>query len=380
MLWHDELFAWVLSRYSDCSRVLRSPAEFSRDLAKLLGLDGVSPETMTIQSHDPPHTIPLRQALAVTLGRIDVTDVCCEAGNRLGQCLAQQPVGRTFNFMSEAAAPTALRFACRLIGMPEMATDVYESIFVRLTRAMDSSLDASRQSPGLEATRELYELISAAQSSAAPGSVIHELNQIPSVKEMSAAYVRNTMAAMFNAAFSTAHTSMGSFLALAFKRPGMAKRIVESGQVAEGVQELLRFTSPAQATMRYCARDTVIRGVTIRKKDPVVTLMAAANRDPARFENPNDLVLDRSPNPHLGFGWGPHFCIGAMPAQAFLGHFVRQLADWESELTLVGPLAWLDTATLRCLDCLPVARRGKSSSSDGGSRATREDSNACEPS
>jgi cytochrome P450 len=264
--------------------------------------------------------------------------------------------------MSEAASPTALRFACRLIGVPEIATDAYDSIFVRVTRAMDSSLDASRQLPGIEATHELNDLLLRAQSSAAPGSMIYELNQVSSVREMSGGYVRNTIAAMFNAAYSTAHTSMGSFLVLAFERPGIAKRIVESGLVAEGVQELLRFTSPAQATMRYSAHDTVIRGVRIRKTDPIVTLMAAANRDSEQFENPDDLVLDRSPNPHLGFGQGPHFCIGAMPAQAFLGHFVRHLATWESELTLAGQPTWLDTATLRCLHRLPVARLKQSAS------------------
>jgi cytochrome P450 len=365
VFWHDKLFAWVLSRYDDCSGVLRSPTEFSRNPAKLLGVKGARIEEMTIQSHDPPDSIPLRQALAVTLNSIDIATVCRGAGDKLRQCLARQPVGRPFDFMSDAAAPTALHFACRLIGVPEMAPEDYGSIFVRMTRAMDRSLDESRYTAGLEATRDLNELILAAQSVAAPGSVIYDLNQVPHVKEMSAGYVRNTIAAMFNAAFSTARTSMGSFLAISFNHPGMAKRIVDSGLVAEGVQELLRFTSPAQATMRYCVHDTEISGITIRKNDQIVTLMAAANRDPEHFENPDALVLDRSPNPHLSFGWGPHFCVGAVPAQAFLEHFVRQLADWESQLTLAGEPRWLDTATLRCLNCLPVSRRGQSAVNEG---------------
>jgi cytochrome P450 len=358
--WHDKLCAWVLSRYDDCSRVLRSSVDFSRDPAKLLGVNETSREGMTIQSHDPPDSIPLRQALAITLDRIDVATVCRGAGDRLKQCLARQPVDRPFDFMSDAAAPAALHFACRLIGVPEIASETYESIFVRVTRAMDSSLDGNRYNAGREATHELNELILAALPVAAPGSVIYDLNLARGVREMSAGYVRNTIAAMFNAAYSTAHASMGSFLALSLERPGLARRIVDSGQVTKGVQELLRFTSPAQATMRYCARDTVISGITIRKMEPIVTLMAAANRDPKHFVNPDDLVLDRSPNPHLGFGWGPHFCVGAMPAQRFLEHFVRQLADWESEFALAGEPRWLDTATLRCLARLPVSRQGQS--------------------
>jgi cytochrome P450 len=173
---------------------------------------------------------------------------------------------------------------------------------------------------------------------------------------MPSAYVRNTLSAMFNAAFSTAYTSMGSFLAVALERPGLASRIASSGKVFESVQELLRFTSPAQATMRFAACDTMISGVQIRQNDPIVTLMAAANRDPEEFENPDDLVLDRSPNRHLAFGSGPHYCIGAGPGSNFLEQFVLRLAEWESKLRLVGSPTWLDTATLRCLECLPVAR------------------------
>lgn len=359
VVWHEKIFAWVVSRYSDCSRVLRYPAEFSRDPAKLLGLPAANPERMTIQSHDPPHPTPLRQALTVVINRLDIAAICHEAGQQLERCLSQQPAGLPFDFMSQAAAPTALRFACRLIGVPMMPVEVYDSIFVRVTRAMDSSLEPRRRKPGVEATKELHKLITEAYASAAPGSIIHELKRLPAATKLSAGYVRNTVSAMFNAAYSTAHTSMGSFLVLAMARPGLAQRIADSGEVAAGVQELLRFTSPAQATMRYAACDVVLSGAKIRKKAPVVTLMAAANRDPEHFEHPDDLVLDRSPNPHLGFGWGPHFCIGASLGQAFLGHFVRRLADWESELALAGEPSWLDTATLRCLHHLPIVRRSR---------------------
>jgi hypothetical protein len=148
---------------------------------------------------------------------------------------------------------------------------------------------------------------------------------------------------------------MGSFLAVALERPGLAARIAGSGKVFEGVQELLRFTSPAQATMRFAACDTIISGVQIRQNDPIVTLIAAANRDPEEFEHPDDLVLDRSPNPHLAFGSGPHYCIGAGPGGDFLEQFVLRLAEWESKLGLAGSPTWLDTATLRCLEYLPVA-------------------------
>ena len=357
VLWHKEMFAWVLTRYSDCRRVLQDPVEFARDRGRLGPLGRRTPaEGMSIQSIDPPEQIALRRALTVAIGRTDVARACCEACEELEHRLACRTVDHPFDFMFAAAAPAAIRFACRLMGVPDMTPDTYRPIFLALTRAMDSSLDPDRGEPGREATGELNDVMTRAQASPVPGGLIHELYSVPGVAAMPSAYVRNTLSAMFNAAYSTAYTSMGSFLAVALERPGLAARIVRSGKVFEGVQELLRFTSPAQATMRFAACDTIISGVEIRQNDPIVTLMAAANRDPEEFENPDDLVLDRSPNRHLAFGWGPHYCIGAGPGSNFLEQFVLRLAAWEPQLGLAGAPTWLDTATLRCLECLPLRR------------------------
>lgn len=74
--------------------------------------------------------------------------------------------------------------------------------------------------------------------------------------------------------------------------------------LSTGVNELLRYDGPSQALSRVALRQTEIRGVTIQPGDVVLTLLAAANRDPAEFTKPNEILLDRKPNRHLGFGWG----------------------------------------------------------------------------
>lgn len=358
VVWHDGFFAWVVSRYDDCKRILGTSSSFVRDPAKLLGIGDINPNNLTIQEHDPPEPLLqiLRQELVYAMGNVNLQDICREAGEVFSQCLVNQPNNRSFDFMPNVAAPTALTFACRLIGVSEVLVETYEPIFIRITRAMDSSLNEELHKPGVDATKELQRIITEAQSLPIPGSVIYELNKNPLVKELPAGYVSNTISAMFNAAYSTAYTSMGSFLALSFERPGLAQQIVDSGEINKGVNELLRFTSPAQLTMRYCSQDTTISGVKISKKDRLITLMGAANRDPARFNRPDDLILNRSPNPHLSFGWGAHFCIGAAPAKMFLESYVQLLAHWEPKLKLAGELSWLDTATLRCLKHLPVLR------------------------
>ncbi|MGO8257737.1 cytochrome P450 [Rhizobium ruizarguesonis] len=354
IFWDDALFAWVVSKYIDCRHVLQRPDKFTRDRRK----NGrqVADSEMTIQTVDPPDQIALRQAFLESFRRVGVKAACSEAMDLFERRLDRQSRTRPFDFMSCVAAPTAIRFACNLVGVPEIAPKSYRSTFLRLTRAMDREVYALHRGKGTEATRELNGVIDAAIATAPPGSMIHELYAVSGVGEMPHAYVRNTLSAAFNAAFSTAYSSMGSFFLLCLERRDLAARIVTTGKIFLSVNELLRFTSPAQSTARYANCETEIAGVRICRNDPIVTLIAAANRDPEIFELPNEIVLDRSPNPHLSFGYGPHHCIGAKPAEEFLSHFVARLVEWTPRFTLAADPTWLDTATLRCLDVLPLSR------------------------
>jgi cytochrome P450 len=352
--WHGDLFAWVLTRYHDCRLVLQDPSSFTRDRRKL-GRN-VPPEGMTIQSLDPPDQVPLRRALMRVMQPDHVGDVIVAACETFNSRLYSQVMGQPFDFMQEVSAPVAIGFACKLVGMPEIEPRAYSSIFDRLTRGMDSALEARRYDEGLEATQELNELVQAAMLAPIAGSVIHRLLAAPEVAQMRKDYVRNTISATFNAAFSTAYSLMGSVLLLALQRGGLAKQIIEKNAVRTGVQELLRFLCPAQSTRRWATRDMPVGGVLIRAHDPVFTLIAAANRDAEVFQCPDELVICREPNRHLAFGSGPHHCAGAQPITMFLEALISRYAEWEARLVLADSPAWLDTFTLRCLARISVAR------------------------
>jgi cytochrome P450 len=77
------------------------------------------------------------------------------------------------------------------------------------------------------------------------------------------------------------------------------------------VEELLRYESPSQHTARVAAEDTELGGKIIRKRQAVMAVMAAANRDPERFPEPDRLDITRADNRHVAFGFGAHFCFGA---------------------------------------------------------------------
>ncbi len=122
------------------------------------------------------------------------------------------------------------------------------------------------------------------------------------------------------------------------------------------VEELLRYESPVQHTARIAPCDLELGGKKIAKGDRVVVVLAAANRDPAKFVDPDTLDLARADNRHLAFGWAPHFCFGAalarMEAQIAFPLLFRRLVN--PRLT-DSRLAWRHNAGLRGLTRLPIA-------------------------
>ena len=127
------------------------------------------------------------------------------------------------------------------------------------------------------------------------------------------------------------------------------------------MEELLRFVSPVQMSEpRYVIRDLEFHGQSLRRGDYIVAWLGAANADPARFSDPEKLNVSRSPNPHVSFGSGIHFCLGAQLARAeaqvgFERLFTRYprlaLAVADSELRYAGNMAF------RALVALPVRLR-----------------------
>jgi pimeloyl-[acyl-carrier protein] synthase len=125
--------------------------------------------------------------------------------------------------------------------------------------------------------------------------------------------------------------------------------------VTSAVEELLRYESPVQHTARIAPADMQLGGKTIPKGARVVAVLAAANRDPNRFPDPDRLDLERTDNRHLAFGWAAHFCFGAplarMEGQIAISTLVRRL---KRPMLLEKQLVWRDNAGLRGLMRLDI--------------------------
>jgi cytochrome P450 len=126
--------------------------------------------------------------------------------------------------------------------------------------------------------------------------------------------------------------------------------------IPSAVEEMLRYESPSQHTARLAPHDLELGGQRIRQRQAVIAVMGAANRDPARFPEPDRLDLGREDNRHLAFGWAGHFCFGAPLARIEGQIAFRSLLRRFPELRLEPePLAWRQNLGLRGLEALPVS-------------------------
>jgi cytochrome P450 len=139
---------------------------------------------------------------------------------------------------------------------------------------------------------------------------------------------------------TTRSAASGGLLALA-ERPDQWRRLrADRSLIARAVEEIVRWTSPAAYNRRTATRDTELAGLAVRAGDKVVFWEASANRDERVFEQSMSFDVGRDPNPHLGFGHGLHFCLGANLARLELRVTLEELADRVEALELAGIPEW----------------------------------------
>jgi cytochrome P450 len=369
VVWDPYLHSWVVTDYTNVMTVL---SKFSADRTpspqqiKALGLNSLEPlaEVMSKQMlflNAPSHT-RLRKLCAVgfTSARIerlrrqieDITDSLIDA---------VAPSGR-MDVIADFAAPLPAIVTAQMLGVPtedhrqlkNWSADFAEMLgnfqhnpdraerVLRSLREMTSYFESTIR----ELERKPREgLILALMTSEVEGSRLSEEEVIA-----------NIIVTMVGGQETTTNL-MGNGLLTLMRNPGQLAELRDDPSIVEsGVEELLRYESPSQHTARLAPDDVVLGGKSIRKHDAVMAVMAAGNRDPNRFADPDRLDLRRTNNRHLAFGWAAHFCFGAplarMEGQIAMPALLRKLPD----LALAPePLVWRENLGLRGLKSLPVS-------------------------
>jgi cytochrome P450 len=352
--WHQQLESWVLTRFSDCEAVLRDSDRFAADFRRV-GIP--TPDTLlSLQTLDPPEQTPLRHLGLNTLRAQDVDAFTAELAAAADTGLAALARRGTFDFVQDFSDRFALSAMTGLLGVrtPEQ-DETFHRLNKELDHSMDAGLDSDALDAGIRAREHFNELVRSWLDNPPAQGVMAYLAEHEAESGVPREVLVNSIRAFFHAGFEVPSRFLSNAVDALLNHPETFAALREGAPMGQAVEELVRFSGPVQALSRACTEDTALGGQPIRRGDIVVALIGAANRDPEQFSDPDTIRLDRSPNPHLGFGRGAHSCLGSVlgraQARAVLSAVVRHLPS----LRRGGPALPRPNATLRGLYSLPVA-------------------------
>jgi cytochrome P450 family 142 subfamily A polypeptide 1 len=155
---------------------------------------------------------------------------------------------------------------------------------------------------------------------------------------------------------TTRHVISGGMAALLERPDALAELAASPELLPVAVEELLRWVSPVKNMARTVTRDVELRGQRLRQGDQVMLFYPSANRDDDVFERPDELDTRRDPNPHLAFGFGTHFCLGAALARLELRVMFREILARLPDLALAegAVLEYRPSNFVSGLESMPV--------------------------
>jgi pimeloyl-[acyl-carrier protein] synthase len=366
--WDRFLHTWVVTRYPDVLNVLHS---FSADRTPTpeqltaMGLSGLNPIAKVMVKQmlfmDAPAHTRLRglASAAFTPAKMEVLRGHIQeiADDLLDRVQARGEM----DIIADFAAPMPAIVTAEMLGVPtEDHSDLkkWSADFAEMLGNFQHNPD--RLPRVLESTNNLTTYFQAAIDKARQHpreGLIHSFMtaEINGDRLTDEEIVANCIVTMVGGQETTTNLIGNGLLTLMRNRNQLERLRDTPSLIQSAVEELLRYESPSQHTGRIAREDVQIGDKQIKKGQAVMAIMAAANRDPARFPDPDQLILDRKDNKHLAFGWSSHFCFGAplarIEGQIAFETVLRRLP--KLELT-PEPLTWRNNSGLRGLMALPV--------------------------
>jgi cytochrome P450 len=343
---NDTLGFWVASRHADVVTVSRDPATYCSGRGIMvfeIGSEYATPPTM-MHTDPPDHT---RYRNLVQPGFRPSFMRALEDGVRARTVALVDRIepGRPVDIVSEVAVPLPLQVISDLLGVPE---EEWPRFFRWSEAVIPGATDwPEEERMALSGEMVEYLLAAAADRRASPGDdIISELG----AAEVDGDRLTDAELAMFLVQLlvagneTTRNTMSGGLLGFA-GAPGeweaLRARVASSvpRAIPLAVEEMLRWTTPVVAFMRTTTTATELGGQPLAAGDPVLMLYASANRDESVFGPTADRFDPaRDPNPHVAFGFGPHFCIGAVLARLEGRILLEELLARFSSVESAGPV------------------------------------------
>jgi cytochrome P450 len=366
--WDPYLHAWIVTRYADVITVLHhfsanrtpTPEQFAAiGLGELAPLAQVMVKQMLFM--DAPDHTRLRSLASTAFTPARVENLRSHIREILDDLLEPLLRAGRMDVIADLAAPLPAIVTAEMMGVPTADANQLKDWSADFAEVLGNfQHNPDRASRTLKCVEEMTayfrDAISRMRTNPREGLINALLTaEIDGDRLSEEEIIANCIVTMVGGQETTTNLIGNGVLTL-LRHPDEMKRLRNDlTLIPSAVEELLRFESPSQHTARICREDTELGGKLIRKGQAVIAVMAAGNRDPKRFPDPDRLDLGRTDNRHLAFGWASHFCFGA-PLARIEGQLVFEaLMRRTSNLALEpGPLVWRDNLGLRGLSSLPV--------------------------
>jgi cytochrome P450 len=342
---------WSVARYDDVLHVLHDPVTFSSETGGTRPYGGTILQDLPVAGvmlnmmDDPRHA---RIRRLVTKGLTPAAVRNLESELRRRTRLLLDPIGETCEFLTDVAAELPMQAICVLLGIPEgdrhRLFECVEHIFDLRDESDYLAMTAQRQA----AATELFEYGAA---------LIEEKRRYPTGDMLSVAIhadlpdetpsqlTDSELSAFFSLLFSAGAETTRNAIAgamVAFIECPDQLRLLQSDAtlLSSAVEEILRWTTPSPSKRRTATIDVELGGHLIRAGEKVLVWEGSANRDELRFSDASAFAVSRDPNPHLAFGHGVHFCLGAHLARMEIRVALSEVLGTFSSFALEGAPEW----------------------------------------
>ena len=364
------LTATLAARYQDCAGVLRDHDHFSstppKALEALRTQFGPFAGATTMLDSDPPVHTRLRRLVSRAFTPRRVKDMEPRIRTITNQLLDRVGSASAFDVMNEIANPLPVIVIAEMLGVPpeehaqfkEWSNGIIEggrmafgatppgeamrNASQALRTYLSGQIERRRREPGEDLITALVQA--------------HDEGGALAADELLAFVVLLLLAGNE----TTTNLIGNGMLALARNPDQLGRLRSDPALMPSAIEEMLRYDSPVQSTVRTCVSAANIGGTDVAPGDLIFVIIAAANRDPSIFQKPESFDIARTPNDHLAFGEGIHFCLGAPLARLEGAVAIGAMIERYPQLRLADPdtpMVYRGSYILRGLKTLPVAVR-----------------------
>jgi hypothetical protein len=373
--WCEPLSGWLAVGWDSVNAVVGNPKIFSanrimavhdrlREPDRANAADVLRWLSLWMVFQDPPNHTRLRRYLATVINPRMVATMRDSIGEICAELLGTLPTDRPIDFFREFGLTLPGYVVMDLLGVPrDRLAEVKQwsdemMLFIGSSRGVEDKYGRAKH--GAQSMADLFRsLIDDRRGDPRDDVLTRMITFEVDGETLTEDELIASMMMIGNGAQETTAHLLSNGLLVMQENPEVATKLAADtgGLIETSVDEFLRYDSPVLSTARLVARDTELGGQSLKAGDRIFAMLAAANRDPAVFDKPDEIRLEGRPNGHLAFSKGVHFCLGAPLARLEAQIAFTQLLDKFPALTLAEPkesIPWTNSLVTHGPSRLPI--------------------------